>query len=235
MPIISQKTTIDSLNWAEISDQLNIEGYAVLPGFLASLKYLADELVQSPFVPRAPNTLGRGELFYYGANMPKPLYNLRQMLYPYLVPIVNRWNDVMNVRYLYPGTFQAFQKQNREAGQTHTLSYMSRLCRDDYLALHQRAEGEYIFPLQLVGLLSVPETDFTGGEFVMTEQRPRMQSRPIVLPLGHGDAAIISVARRPFKGGKGYYYVNLRHSISRLRHGQRIGIEVFFHDAPQPS
>ena len=111
------------------------------------------------------------------------------------------------------------------------LSHLSRLCVGDYVALHQRNDGDQVFPLQVVALLSEPGTDFEGGEFVMTEQRPRMQSRPMVLPLGLGDAAIITTSLRPFKGAKGHYRVNLKHAISRVRKGRRIGMALTFHDA----
>jgi hypothetical protein len=109
---------------------------------------------------------------------------------------------------------------------TQPQSHLNRLRVDDYLALHQRHDGEHVFPLQIVGLLTEPGSDFQGGEFVMTEQRPRMQSRPMVLPLKLGDAAIISTAQRPFKGTKGFYRVNLKHAISRVRGGERIGVEL---------
>ena len=133
----------------------------------------------------------------------------------------------------YPDTLDAFLVQNRQARQVRPQSSLSRLREGDYQPLHQRSDGRRVFPLQLAALLSEPDKDFSGGEFVMTEQRPRMQSRPIVLPLRKGDLAIITVAQRPHKGTKGYYRVNLRHAISRVRSGERIGLDLVLHDADQ--
>lgn len=224
----------DALDWAGIAHQLGLEGYALLPGLLASANVLAlaTETGRWRRVPLASSDLGRGDRYDCGADLPGPLASLRQALYPHLASIANRWNQILGVGYRYPASLQAFLLRNREAGQTRGLSYLSRLGESDYLALHQRAEGEHVFPLQLVGLLSAPGEDFTGGEFVMTEQRPRMQSRPMVLPLRRGDAALIGTAQRPFKGSNGYYRVNLKHAVSRVRSGQRIGVELSFHDGP---
>jgi hypothetical protein len=163
--------------------------------------------------------------------LPAPLEELRNAFYRGLAPIANRWKDALDIPHRYPDTLDAFLMQNRKAGQVWAQSNLTRLPADGYQTLHQRSDGEQVFPLQLVALLSEPEKDFTGGEFVMTEQRPRMQSRPMVLPLRRGDVAVIAVAQRPFKGSKGYYRVNLKHAISRVRSGERIGLELMFHDA----
>jgi hypothetical protein len=227
-------TTIDHLKWTDIAHQLDIEGYAVLPGFMALEQ--AHKLTQQPetlrHVSLASADLGRGDLFFFGAQLPTPMQNWRTAFYRHLAPIANRWNETLNVAYRYPGEHDEFLRRNREAGQSRPLSHLSRLNEADYLALHQRDEGEHLFPLQVVALLSKPGEDFRGGEFVMTEQRPRMQSRPMVLPLQAGDAAIISTAQRPFKGAKGFYRVNLKHAVSRVRSGTRFGLELSFHDAP---
>lgn len=225
-------TMIETLDWSAIADQLDSEGQAVLPGLLATATSLAQDMGRLRRVSLASSDLGRGDLYYYGVDLPQPLATLRESLYPHLAAIANRWNETLGVEYRYPATLAAFLQRQREAGQTRPLSHLNRLGESDYLALHQRADGEHVFPLQLVGLLSAPGQDFTGGEFVMTEQRPRMQSRPMVLPLRQGDAALISTAQRPFKGSKGYYRVNLKHAISRVRSGERIGLELSFHDAP---
>lgn len=228
----SLTVAVDRLDWTEIASHLDIEGYAVLPGLFSSAQSLAKNTDRLRQVSLASADLGRGDLFYYGDDLPEPLESLRQAFYPHLAPIANRWNETLEVDYRYPATLRAFLQRNRQAGQAQALSHLNWLGESDYLALHQRAEDEHVFPLQLVGLLSTPGEDFTGGEFVMTEQRPRMQSRPMVLPLRHGDAALISTAQRPFKGSKGYYRVNIKHAISRVRSGERVGVELSFHGAP---
>jgi hypothetical protein len=177
--------------------------------------------------------LGRGDLQYFGAALPQPWAQWRVDLYRQLAPIANRWNEMIGMPYRFPAELDEFLERNRRAGQTQSQSHLNQIGTDEYLALHQRSDGEHVFPLQVVALLTEPGKDFTGGELVLTEQRPRMQSRPTVVPLGLGEAAIIATAQRPFKGSSGYYRVNLRHAISRVRSGERIGAELSFHDAPQ--
>lgn len=203
---------------------------------------------------------GRGEWFYCSAGMPAPLELWRTAFYRRLVVIANRWNEALGIAHRYPAELEDFLSQgcpkaksalsgdsgpraagqrggtvlrhNRKVGQASAQSHLSRLGVEDYVALHQRNDGGRVFPLQIVAVLSEPGVDFQGGEFVMTEQRPRMQSRPMVVPLKLGDAALIATAERPFKGTKGYYRVNLKHAISRVRQGERIGLELSFHEAP---
>ncbi|MFM0718949.1 2OG-Fe(II) oxygenase [Paraburkholderia strydomiana] len=232
----SNNTNIERLDWADIARQLDNEGYAVLPCLLGAdavrnLSRQAETMDAACHVPLASTDLGRGELYYFGASLPAPLEAWRTMLYCHLAAIANRWNETLGVGDRYPKELGDFLQRNQKAGQTQAQSYLSRLGPDDYVSLHQRNDGEQVFPLQIVALLSEPGKDFHGGEFVMTEQRPRMQSRPMVLPLKLGDAAIISTAERPFKGAKGYYRVNLKHAISRVHTGERIGLELTFHDA----
>lgn len=233
----SLETTFGKLDWSGIAAQLDSEGYAVLPRLLApeDARELAREAAMPNTLRRASLEsahLGRGELFYFGANSPLPWAPWRMAFYRHLAPVANRWNETLNMAYRYPAELHAFLERNRLAGQTQAQSHLNRLRADDYLGLHQRSVAEHVFPLQVVALLTEPGKDFTGGELVMTEQRPRMQSRPMVVPLGLGDAAIITTAQRPFKGASGYYRVNLRHAISRVRGGERIGMELSFHDAP---
>ena len=234
----SSPQSINHLNWTDIARQLDIVGYALLPGILPGeqAKSLASQVsadvdVMSR-VSLASSDLGRGDLFYLGDQLPAPLQGWRTDFYRHLAPIANRWNEMLDVAYRYPNELDTFLQRNREAGQARMLSHLNRLGVADYLALHQRSEGEYVFPLQIVALLTEPGQDFEGGEFVMIERRPRMQSRPMVLPLKRGDAAIISTAQRPFKGSKGYYRVNLKHAVSRVHRGQRVGLELSFHNAP---
>jgi hypothetical protein len=206
----------------------------VLPGLFdrAQCRSLAARVEQ----PAAGSTTldatdgGRGELFVPAPPLPVPLAGLHSAFYRRLAPIANRWNEMLDSNERYPAEFRDFQQQCRDAGQSCPLSAVSRLREADYQALHQNVDGDCIFPLQLILLLSEPERDFTGGEFVIVEQRPRMQSRPVVLPLRQGDIAIIPVADRPCKGSNGHYRVRLKHAISRVRGGERIGVELLFHD-----
>ncbi|WP_206141089.1 2OG-Fe(II) oxygenase [Stenotrophomonas maltophilia] len=227
---------LENLDWARIGQQLDADGYAVLPGLLGTdaARHLAQTVNDSDLRKATLESidLGRGDLRYFGTDLPPPLGPLRPALYRHLVAIANRWNEVLGVDGRYPAAFSAFRQHNRSAGQTRSQSHLSRLEVEGHVALHQRSEGEQVFPLQVVAVLSEPDVDFHGGEFVTTEQRPRMQSRPSVLPLKLGDIAIIATAERPFKGAKGYYRVNLKHAISRVRAGERIGLELLFHDAP---
>lgn len=231
----SINATIDSLDWAGIGAQLDVEGYALLPGLLDAAQ--AGSLAQR--MQKVGNTalrhaadLGGADLLYLDADLPAPLDAWRTALYGHLAVIANRWNKTLGIGDRYPATLENYLRRNQKAGQTREQSHLSRLGMGDHIPLHQRNDGEQVFPLQIVALLSKPGTDFQGGEFVMTEQRPRMQSRPLVLPLQLGDVAIIATAERPFKGAKGHYRVNLKHAISRVRKGVRIGLELSFHGAP---
>lgn len=231
----SLDATLDRLNWTDIGLQLDAEGYAVLPGLLGAdvARGVARQATASGTrrVTLESGDLGRGELFYFGAGMPAPLEQWRTAFYHCLVAIANRWNETLGVAHRYPAELEDFLRRNQKAGQTRAQSHLSRLGVEDHVALHQRNDGEQVFPLQIVAVLSEPGADFQGGEFVMAEQRPRMQSRPTVLPLKLGDMAVITTAERPFKGTKGYYRVNLKHAVSRVRQGERIGLELLFHDA----
>lgn len=232
----SASAMIDRLDWTDISAQLSIEGHVVLPGLLdvSAARGLARQPVSTDAADRtrpASNELGRGELLYFGASLPQPLEVWRITFYRHLAVIANGWNAILGTRSRFPAEFGEFLRRNHRAGQLQAQSYLNRLAVEDYVPLHQRSDGEEVFPMQIVALLSEPGADFLGGEFVMTEQRPRMQSRPMVLPLKLGDAAIISTAERPFKGAKGHYRVNLKHAISRVRQGKRTGVELTFHNA----
>lgn len=231
--MISDPAGIHLLDWALIDAQLDTEGYALLPGLLQPQE--ADDLIalipEMTATPLAASNLGHGELFYFDDDLPATMKPLREALYRHLAPLANRWNAALGVGPRYPDELDAFTQQCRQAGQTCAISHLNRLRKGSHVALHQRADGEQIFPFQLVALLAEPGKDFTGGELVMTEQRPRMQSRPIVVPLRRYDAAIISTAQRPVKGAKAWYRVNLRHAIGTVRDGERIGLELSFHDA----
>lgn len=227
---------IDQLDWPGITAQLDIEGYALLPGLLApeqarDLACHTDTLKTLRRTSLASSDLGRGELFYFDSGLPAPWSAWRATFYWYLSPVANRWNETLGSGYRYPPELEEFLERNRQAGQTESQSHLNRLRVDDYLALHQRHDGEHVFPLQIVGLLTEPGSNFHGGEFVMTEQRPRMQTRPMVLPLRKGDAAIFAVNSRPMKGVRGDYQVKLNHGVSKLHSGKRHTLGVIFHDA----
>jgi len=235
---MTTEEAIARLDWTSIGMELDQEGYAIFPGLLSEsqvrdLAALRDSASIDHEVSLAREELGDGDPSCFSQTLHPLVADLRTSFYKHLAPVANHWNDVLGVSRRYPDTLDAFLVQNRRAGQIRSQSNVTRLREGDYQALHQRSDGEQVFPLQLVALLCEPGEDFTGGEFVMTEQRPRVQSRPIVLPLHKGDMAIIVVAQRPHKGAKGYYRVNFKHAISRVRSGERIGLELLLHDAKQ--
>lgn len=222
------------LDWADIEARLDQEGYAVLPGLLtpAQARELA-ALRGADATDRrdlASEDLGEGELAYL-PKMPPLVADLRSSFYRRLAPIATRWSEALGSAYRYPDTLDSFLTRNRNARQTRPLSNLTLLREGGYQALHQRAGEAHVFAFQLCALLSEPGKDFTGGEFVMVEQRPRMQSRPMVLPLNKSDVAIIACAHRPHRGSKGYYRVTLKHAVSRVRSGERLGLDLLFHDA----
>ncbi|GAB2886625.1 2OG-Fe(II) oxygenase [Paralcaligenes ginsengisoli] len=223
---------------AQLSSELDKQGSAVIPGLLTAEECLnLSSLYERAHSLRArPGPAAEGlsleEKYYFDPALPEPVRTLREYLYEQLAPIANRWNTAMGHAGVYPAHLQAWLDQCRRAGQTRSLSALSRHGEGDYEALHRNANGTLVFPLQAVILLSEPKRDFTGGELVMTEQRPRMQSRPIVLSLRQGDAAVIAVHDRPFQGARGIYRVTLKHGVSRVRSGRRYALDLLFHDAP---
>jgi uncharacterized protein len=231
------QAVLDELDWTAIAAQLDSEGCALLPRMLApeharELAHQADTLNFLSSVTAEIVDCGAGEVLHFGSSLPAPWSVWRTAFYRKLAPLANRWNETLGESYRFPAGLDAFLRRNRDAGHTQQLSHLNRLRTGDFMALHQSNAGEHVFPFQLVALLTEPGKDFQGGEFVLTEQRPRMQSRPMVVPLKLGDMAIIGTAQRPFRGAGGYYRVNLRHAISRVRGGERVGVELSFHDAP---
>jgi hypothetical protein len=174
---------------------------------------------------------GRGEYKYFNYPLPEVIATLRGSVYPHLVPIANRWNELLRSEVRFPAEHAEFIERCHAAGQKRPTPLLLQYAADDYNCLHQDLYGEQVFPLQLAVLLSAPERDFTGGEFVLTEQRPRMQSRAEVVPLTQGDAVVFAVHHRPVQGTRGVYRVNMRHGVSRLRSGRRHTLGVIFHDA----
>lgn len=229
--------SIETIDWLRVERDLDAEGHAVLEKLLepeecaaiAGLYERADVFRSRVVMTR--HGYGRGEYKYFSYPLPGRIASLRAGLYPHLVPIANRWNEEMGIDVRFPIEHSRFLERCHEAGQTRPTPLLLQYVEGDYNSLHQDLYGEHVFPLQVAILLSSPGKDFTGGEFVMTEQRPRMQSRPMVVPLGQGDAVVFAVHQRPVQGTKGTYRVQLRHGVSRIGSGRRHTMGIIFHDA----
>ncbi|HEV7692855.1 MAG TPA: 2OG-Fe(II) oxygenase [Hyphomonadaceae bacterium] len=224
-------------DWNRIEADLSERGSAIIPGLLdakacAKLKagYDDERLFRSRIV-MARHGFGRGEYKYFGYPLPEPVASLRTQLYPHLAEIANRWEEALGSERRFPPTHAAFLKRCHAAGQERPTPLLLRYGEGDYNCLHQDLYGAEVFPLQVAILLSQSGKDFDGGEFVMTEQRPRMQSRVEVAALSQGDAVVFAVNERPVRGARGVYRVKMRHGVSRLRSGERFTLGVIFHDA----
>jgi hypothetical protein len=228
---------VEAYDWAGVSSALDAHGWAMCPTLLTAAECAAlaglygDDRRFRSHIVMARHGFGRGEYKYFAYPLPELIAALRTSLYPRLAPIANRWNEAMGIAVRYPTTHQAFIERCHTAGQTRPTPLLLQYGEGDFNALHQDLYGELAFPLQVAMLLSEPARDFTGGEFVLTEQRPRMQSRAEVVPLRQGDAVVFAVHHRPVQGTRGVYRVNLRHGVSRLRSGRRHTLGVIFHDA----
>ena len=225
------------ISWEQVYRDLDAEGNAIIKGILASDEcdeirgfYPQENLFRSNVVMER-HGFGRGEYRYFKYPLPHVITTLRTSIYPHLVPIANRWNEAMRTDVRYPATHADYMTSCHKAGQDKPTPLLLKYGTDDYNCLHQDLYGEHVFPLQVAVLLSEPDKDFTGGEFVMTEQRPRMQSRPMVVQLRKGDGVVFAVNNRPVQGRKSVYRVNLRHGVSRLRSGSRYTLGIIFHDA----
>ena len=224
-------------DWVKIFEELNAQGGAVIEKLLSpdecrelAALYAREEYFRSHVV-MARHGFGKGEYRYFKYPLPDLIGDLRTALYPRLAVIANDWNERMAIKQRYPERHAEFLKRCHDQGQTRPTPLLLQYVPGDFNCLHQDLYGELAFPLQVAILLSEPETDFTGGEFVLTEQRPRMQSRAEVVPLRQGDAVAFAVHNRPVKGTKGNYRVNLRHGVSRIRSGRRHTVGIIFHDA----
>jgi uncharacterized protein len=228
---------VNGHDWKAVEAHLDAHGWATLPGLLRHAETAAlaslydDDRMFRSHVVMARHGFGRGEYKYFKYPLPELIGDLRTAVYPRLVPIANRWNEAMGIAVGYPDAHADFIARCHEAGQLRPTPLLLQYGEGDFNALHQDVYGEHVFPLQSMVLLAEPGTDFTGGEFVLTEQRPRMQSRVEVVPLGRGDAVIWAVRNRPVQGTRGAYRVNMRHGVSRIRSGHRHTLGVIFHDA----
>jgi len=228
---------VDQLDWGALARELDGNGNAVLAGLFApgecdSLSALYPE--ENPFRSRIVMerfSFGRGEYKYFNYPLPGILPELREALYRRLEPVANRWNELLGMPVRYPKEHREFIARCHRAGQRKPTPLLLKYGPGDFNCLHQDLYGEHVFPIQVAVLLSEPGRDFTGGEFVLTEQRPRMQSRVEVVPLGKGDAVAFAVNYRPVEGKRGHYRVNYRHGVSRLRSGSRYTLGIIFHDA----
>jgi hypothetical protein len=228
---------VSALDWQSLTAQLDGFGNAVIEGLLDAQEcrriaelYPREEHFRS-HIHMARHGFGGGEYRYFKYPLPDLLSGLRTGLYPRLATVANAWNERMGVDLRYPKKHAEFLKQCHDAGQTRPTPLLLQYVPGDFNCLHQDLYGDLAFPLQVAVLLSEPGKDFTGGEFVLTEQRPRMQSRAEVVPLKQGDAVVFAVHNRPVQGTKGNYRVNLRHGVSRLRSGKRHTVGIIFHDA----
>ena len=228
---------VNNLDWQRVATELDNFGCAIANAIITPEEcrqlaggYAEGEQFRSRVV-MARHGFGRGEYQYFRYPLPEIVAELRTILYPPLSNIANKWNEYMGIGVRYPNEHTAFLERCHRAGQTQPTPLLLQYGEGDYNCLHQDIYGEHIFPLQVAFLLSVPGRDFTGGEFALTEQRPRMQSRVEVVPLKQGDGVVFPVHHRPVQGSKGWYRVNMRHGVSRLRSGQRHTLGVIFHDA----
>lgn len=228
---------VAAMDWPGITAHLNGNGWAVLPDLLSANEcraladlYVHDGIFRSHIVMQR-HGFGRGEYKYFSYPLPDLVGGLRASLYPQLAPIANRWNEAMGIDARYPADHADFLARCHKAGQMRPTPLLLQYGAGDYNCLHQDLYGEHVFPLQVAVLLSESGRDFTGGEFVLTEQRPRMQSRAAVVPLAQGDAVVFAVHHRPVQGTRGTYRVNLRHGVSEIRSGRRHTVGIIFHDA----
>jgi len=236
-PARSVARRVAAYDWRVRGSELDAFGCTVLPHLLSleecctiAALYPQEQHFRSR-IHMARHGFGKGEYRYFKYPLPSLIADLRSELYAQIVPFANAWNERMNVATRYPDEHTDYLKKCHAAGQTRPTPLLLQYTAGDFNCLHQDLYGELAFPLQVTILLSAPDRDFTGGEFVLTERRPRMQSRVEVVPLAQGDAVLFAVHNRPVQGTKGAYRVELRHGVSRLRSGQRHTLGIIFHDA----
>ena len=231
------ESAIETLNWGRIESELHERGYATTGKLIDAVQcrelaamYAQDERFRSQVV-MARHGFGRGEYKYFRYPLPEVVQELRTSFYPRLAGVANEWEQLLGREANYPAEHSDYIERCHKAGQLRPTPLLLKYREGDYNCLHQDLYGALSFPLQVAFLLSEPDKDFTGGEFVLVEQRPRMQSRAEVVPLRQGEGVIFAVNQRPMKGSRGYYRVAMRHGVSRLRSGERYTLGVIFHDA----
>lgn len=228
---------VNAIDWTTTYAHLDEHGWALLEGILPPdtcrdvAGWYDDDSVFRSHVHMVRHGFGRGEYKYFRYPLPGVIADLRSALYARLAPHANRWNDSLRSDVRFPEQHADFLERCHRAGQTRPTPLLLRYDAGDYNCLHQDLYGDHVFPFQVAFLLSEPAQDFAGGEFVLVEQRPRMQSRVEVVPLRQGDGVIFAVHHRPVRGGRGVYRVNMRHGVSRVRSGRRHTVGVIFHDA----
>jgi len=234
---MNKTASVQSVDWKSTLDGLDTNGWVLLPNLLSdsecdaiSSLYGREDGFRSRVI-MARHGFGRGEYRYFSYPLPPLIQHLRTSLYPHLAPMANRWHERMGIEQRFPTTLKEFLDRCHENGQLRPTPLLLQYAKGDYNCLHQDLYGEHVFPLQVAILLSDPDSDFEGGEFVLTEQRPRMQSRANVVPLKKGDGVLFAVNSRPVKGTKGDYKVKMRHGVSALRDGRRHTVGIIFHDA----
>lgn len=232
-----ETSRVEEADWRRVGDALDTQGWAILPGLLepdhcidTAAWWDEDERFRSR-IDMARHGFGRGEYRYFAYPLPGRIAALRTALYPHLAPVANRWNEALGIETRFPLCHEDFLARCRSAGQARPTPLILRYGPGDFNALHQDLYGEHVFPLQAAILLSRPGADFQGGEFLLTEQRPRMQSRGTVVPLMQGDALLFAVSNRPVRGSTGWYRTNMRHGVSTVRAGDRHTLGIIFHDA----
>jgi uncharacterized protein len=230
------RARVDAVDWPKVYADLDAQGWAIVPklltyaeaDFIAGLYHREDVFRSQVIMGR--HGFGRGEYKYFSYPLPALIQGLRTAAYPHLVPIANQWYERMGKEVRFPHDHPAFLDRCHQAGQVRPTPLLLEYAAEDYNCLHRDLYGEHVFPIQIAILLDQPGEDFEGGEFVMTEQRPRMQTRAMVLPLRKGDAAVFAVNSRPMKGVRGDYQVKLNHGVSKLYSGKRHTVGVIFHD-----
>ena len=225
------------MKWDDVAARLDADGYAVLPRLLTAAECVtlrdcwADDALFRKRIVMQRHGYGQGEYAYFGYPLPPRIAELRSSLYAALAPVANRWHEAMRLDVRFPADHTAFLERCHRAGQLRPTPLLLKYGDGDYNRLHQDLYGEHVFPLQVACLLSEPQIDFGGGEFVLTEQQPRRQSRVEVVPLAKGDAVVFAVNQRPAEGARGVHRVKMRHGVSRLRGGERYTLGIIFHDA----
>jgi hypothetical protein len=234
---MSRTEPLSTIDWPVLLGDVDAQGWAVVTGLLSGAQcdgiaglYAADDGFRSRITMERHN-FGKGEYRYFAYPLPPVVEELRTTMYPYLAPLADRWYERLGIPIRFPSTHPAFLERCHVAGQTRPTPLLLQYGAGDYNCLHQDLYGEHVFPFQVATLLSEPGRDFEGGEFVLTEQRPRMQSRAAVVPLRKGDAVVFAVNSRPVRGTRGDYRVTLRHGVSTIRAGHRYTLGIIFHDA----